>query len=170
MWPAGLSTEVDAMTDEKRKPGRPRKWSSDAERMRAARAAKRAERAAEAERREEEIREREASRRERCAASPEVTSGQSKNRVTSSDVHATCQAEITRLYQELRETEDAYDDAVYDTWVWEHQYRMALVRMRDRDPEGVEWLDQEVRRWESRRAGHLEDRRRMRQRIGRRLG
>ena len=34
------------MGEEKRKPGRPRKWASDAERMRATRAAQRAEREA----------------------------------------------------------------------------------------------------------------------------
>ncbi len=34
------------MGEEKRKPGRPRKWASDAERMRATRAARRAEREA----------------------------------------------------------------------------------------------------------------------------
>ena len=55
------------MTEEKRKPGRPRKWSSDAERMRAARAVKRERRLADEERREAKRAERERANREQFA-------------------------------------------------------------------------------------------------------
>lgn len=150
------------MTDETRKPGRPRKWSSDAERMRATRAAKRAARAAEAERLEAERDVQEWANRERFATPTEAKSGAPTTDNTRKALHATCEADITKLRSELRELEDEYDDAVYDRWILEHQYRMAIARMRDHDPDGVAWLDDQARRWESRREGHLEDRRRAR--------
>jgi len=67
-----------------------------------------------------------------------------------------------KLLGEVRELEDEYDDSVYDRWILEHQYRMAVARMQDHDPDGIAWLDEQVRRWESRREGFLEERRRLR--------
>jgi len=66
-------------------------------------------------------------------------------------VHATCEADIVKLRDEVRQLEDEYDDSVYDRWILEHQYRMAVARMQEHDPEGIAWLDEQVRRWESRR-------------------
>ena len=150
------------MTDEKRKPGRPRKWSSDAERMRAARAAKQAEGRAEADRLEAKRQVQERKERERYAAAPKVKAVAPKTGNTWKAVHATCEANIVKLRDEVRQLEDEYDDSVYDRWILEHQYRMAIARMQERDPDGIAWLDEQVRRWESRREGYLEDRRRMR--------
>lgn len=154
------------MTDEKRKPGRPRKWSSDAERMRAVRAAKRAKRLADEERREVKHGERERANREQFASSsnakPVPVAGAPKAGNTWMAVHATCEANIVKLRGEVRELEDEYDDSVYDRWILEHQYRMAVARMQEHDPDGIAWLDEQVRRWESRREGFLEDRRRLR--------
>ena len=153
------------MTDEKRKPGRPRKWSSDAERMRAARAAKREKRVADEERREAKRAERERASREQFASSPTAkpaTAAAQKTGNTWLAVPATCEANIRKLRDELRQLEDEYDDSVYDRWILEHQYRMAVARMQEHDPDGIAWLDEQVRRWESRREGHLEDRRRLR--------
>ena len=154
------------MTDEKRKPGRPRKWSSDAERMRAARAAKRAKRLAAEQRREVRRAERERANREQFASSPSARpvpdAGAPKTGNTWMAVHATCEANIVKLRDEVRQLEDEYDDSVYDRWILEHQYRMAVARMQEHDPEGVAWLDEQVRRWEARREGFFEDRRRLR--------
>jgi len=89
------------MTDEKRKPGRPRKWSSDAERMRATRAAKRAERLADEERREVKRAEQERASREQFASSPNTkpvpAAGSPKTGNTWMAVHATCEANILKL-------------------------------------------------------------------------
>lgn len=150
------------MTDEQRKPGRPRKWSSDAERMRAARAAKRAERAAEAERLEAKRQIQGWKERERFATPPNTKAAMPKTGATWKAVHATCEANIVKLRGEVRQLEDEYDDSVYDRWILEHQYRMAVARMQEYDPDGIAWLDEQVRRWESRREGFLEDRRRLR--------
>lgn len=154
------------MTDEKRKPGRPRKWSSDAERMRAARAATRAKRLADEERRGVKSAEQERASREQCASSPIAklvpAAGAPKTGNTWMAVHGTCEANILKLRGELRELEDEYDDSVYDRWILEHQYRRAVARMREHDPDGIAWLDEQARRWESRREGYLEDRRRLR--------
>lgn len=114
------------MTDEKRKPGRPRKWSSDAERMRAARAAKRAKRLAAEERREVKRAERERASCEQFASSP-----------NSKPMPAPGASKTG------------------NTW-------MAVARMQEHDPDGVAWLDEQVRRWEARREGFVEDRRRLR--------
>lgn len=158
------------MTDEKRKPGRPRKWSSDAERMRVTRAATRAKRLADEERREAKRTEQERATRERFASAPSPkplpAAGASKTGNTWKAVHATCEANIVKLRGEVRQLEDDYDDSVYDRWILEHQYRMAVERMREHDAEGVAWLDEQVRRWESRREGFLEERRRLRHREG----
>lgn len=159
------------MTDEKRNPGRPRKWSSDAERMRAARAAKRVKRFAEEERRAAECAEHDRARREQLASAPNAQSASTTSLASEVDntriaVHATCEANILKLQADVRQLEDAYDDSIYDRWILEHQYRMAVERMREHDPDGVAWLDEQVRRWERRREGHLEERRRKRRRGG----
>ena len=124
------------MTDEKRKPGRPRKWSSDAERMRAARAAKQAKRLADEERREVKRAEQERASLEQFESSPNAkpvpAAGAPKTGNTWMAVHATCEANILKLRGELRELEDEYDDSVYDRWILEHQYWMAVARMEDR--------------------------------------
>lgn len=154
------------MTDQKRKPGRPRKWSSDAERMRATRAEKRAKQLADEERREAKRVEQERTTRERFGSAPKSNpvpaAGAPKTANTWKAVHATCEANIVKLRDELRQLEDEYDDSVYDRWILEHQYRMAVERMQEHDPAGIAWLDEQVRRWESRREGFLEDRRRLR--------
>ena len=154
------------MTDEKRKPGRPRKWTSDAERMRAARAAKREKRVADEDRREARRAERERASHEQFSSSPNAkpatTAAAPKTGNTWMAVHATCEANIVKLRDEVRELEDEYDDSVYDRWILEHQYRMAVARMQEHDPGGIAWLDEQVRRWESRREGFLEERRRLR--------
>ena len=150
------------MTDEKRKPGPPRKWSSDAERMRAARAAKLAERALEAERLEAKRQVQDWKERERFATPPNAKAGAAKTGNTWMAVHATCEANIVKLRDEVRKLEDEYDDSVYDRWILERQHRMAVARMQEHDLHGIAWLDEQVSRWESRREGHLEDRRRLR--------
>jgi len=154
------------MTEEKRKPGRPRKWSSDAERMRAARAAKREKRVADEGRREAKRAEQERASREQFASSPTAKPATApaaqKTGNTWMAVHATCEANIVKLRDELRQLEDEYDDSVYDRWILEHQYRMAVARLQEHDPEGIARLDEQVRRWESRREGFLEERRRLR--------
>lgn len=153
------------MTDEKRKSGRPRKWSSDAERMRATRAAKRLH---DEERRELKRAEQDRESREQFASSehgnPVSAAGVPTAGNTCMALHATLEASILKLRGELRQLEDEYDDSLYDRWILEHQYRMAVARMREHDPEGVAWLDEQVRRWESRREGYLENRRRLRRR------
>lgn len=154
------------MTDEKRKPGRPRKWSSDAERMSATRAAKSAKRLADEERREVKRAERARASREQFASPPNAkpvsAAGEPKTGNTWMAVHAICEANIVKLRDEVRQLEDEYDDSVYDRWILEHQYRMAVARMQEHDPDGIVWLDEQVRRWESRREGFLEERRRLR--------
>lgn len=155
------------MTDDKRNSGRPRKWSSDAERMRAARAAKRSKKLAEEQRRAAENANDQTAQLQRrtvepdsAASSTEVPAVKSGN--TGMAIHATCEATILELRAEVRKLEDEYDDSVYDRWILEHRYRMAIARMREHDPDGVEWLDVEVLRWEARREGYLEQRRRLR--------
>jgi hypothetical protein len=154
------------MPDEKRKPGRPRKWSSEAERMRAARAAKREERRVAEERRaaRREQQERRTRAKYSTAATSESVTAESTPQVSNdvSDDDIANRAEIDKLHAEIRRLEDDFDDVVYDRWILEHQYRMALARMRERDPGGLAWLDEQVRCWELRREGHLEDRRRAR--------
>ena len=144
------------MTDEKRKAGRPRKWSCDAERMRAARAAKQAKRLADQERSEVKRAEQGRVSGERFASPPNTkpvpATGAPRTANTWMAVHATCEANIVKLRDEVRQLEDEYDDSVYDRWILEHQYRMAVARMQEHDPEGIAWLDEQVRRWESRAA------------------
>ena len=125
-----------------------------------------AKRLAAEERREVKRAERERASREQFASSPNSkpmpAPVASKTGNTWMAVHATCEANIVKLRDEVRQLEDEYDDSVYDRWILEHQYRMAVARMQEHDPEGVAWLDEQVRRWEARREGFLEDRRRLR--------
>ncbi len=134
--------------------------------MRATRAAKRAKRLADEERREAKRAGQERATRERYARAPSSkpapAASAPKTGNTWKAIHATCEANIVKLRGELRQLEDDYDDSVYDRWILEHQYRMAVARMQEHDPEGVAWLDEQVRRWESRREGCLEDRQRLR--------
>jgi hypothetical protein len=127
---------------------------------------KSAKRLADEERREVKRAEQERASREQFASSPNSkpmpAPGASKTGNTWMAVHATCEANILKLRDELRQLEHEYDDSVYDRWILEHQYRMAVARMQDHDPDGFAWLDEQARRWESRREGYLEDRRRLR--------
>lgn len=154
------------MPDEKRKPGRPRKWSSDAERMRAARAAKREERRVAEERRAARREQQERRTREKHSTAPnsEPITARPASSVPDGDVgdDISNQAEVDKLRAEVRRLEDEYDDVVYDRWIHETQYRMAVHRMRQHDPEGLVWLDDQLRRWAIQRSGELEDRRRAR--------
>lgn len=152
------------MTDEKRKPGRPRKWSSDAERMRAARAAKREEQRVAEERRAARHEQYERRRREKRSAAPTIEPVAAiRASGTSDDLArelAVCQAEIEKLSVVVRRLEDECDDATYDRWISETQYRMAIHRMHQHDPDGLGLLDNQLRRWAAQRSGGLEDRRR----------
>ena len=154
------------MTDEKRKPGRPRKWSSDAERMRAARAAKREERRVAEERRAVRREQRERRTREKysTAATSESVTAEPTPSAPDDDVDddISNQAEVDKLRAVVRRLEDEFDDVVYDRWIYEVQYRMAIHRMRQHDPDGLAWLDEQLRRWAPRRSGDLENRRRAR--------
>ena len=154
------------MPDEKRKPGRPRKWSSDAERMRAARAAKREERRVAEERRAARREQQERRTREKysTAATSESVTAEPTPSVPDDDVDdgISNQTEVDKLRAEVRRLEDAFDDVVYDRWIYEMQYRMAIHRMRQHDPDGLVWLDDQLRRWTIQRSGELEDRRRAR--------
>ena len=154
------------MPDEKRKPGRPRKWSSDAERMRAARAAKREERRVAEERRAARREQQERRTREKysTAATSESVTAEPTPSVPDDDVDdgISNQTEGDKLRAEVRRLEDAFDDVVYDRWIYEMQYRMAIHRMRQHDPDGLVWLDDQLRRWTIQRSGELEDRRRAR--------
>lgn len=151
------------MPDEKREPGRPRKWSSDAERMRAARAAKREERRAADERRAARREQQERRTREKYSTSESITAKPASSvpdDVADDDISN--QAEVDKLRAEVRRLEDEFDDVVYDRWIFETQYQMAIHRMRQHDPDGLAWLDEQLRRWALQRSGELEDRRRAR--------
>lgn len=154
------------MTNEKRKPGRPRKWSSDAERMRAARAAKREEGRIAEERRAARREQTERRTREKHSTVPTNESIEAKPAaIAPDDVAAdeiSNQAEVNKLRAEVRRLEDEFDDVVYDRWIFETQYRMAIHRMRQHDPDGLAWLDEQLRRWALQRSGELEARRRAR--------
>ena len=83
------------MSDEKPKPGRPRKWSSDAERMHAHRAAKRDKQRADAERRA--AAEREAAEKAKSPRSPAPGPEASATNLTAEEgsaVHGSCEAII----------------------------------------------------------------------------
>lgn len=151
------------MNDGKRKPGRPRKWSSDAERMRATRAAKREKQLIEDERRVALRQQRERKTRERYAtaptAEPIVDPLSPEILGDPAESNSACEAEVDKLRAEVRRLEDEYDDVVYDRWIFEMQFQMAVHRLRHHDPDGLAWLDDQLRRWARRREGELEDRR-----------
>lgn len=141
------------MGEEKRKPGRPRKWASDAERMRATRAAQRAER--EAASPQEGKDSRDADRRWGEAPVPVVSPVASTNQPPASAVapepiadHKDCEATIRALRTELVNLEERYDDLVLSRWMLSRKYDHALGRMRLHDPAGIAWLVERLADWE----------------------
>lgn len=140
------------MAEQKRQPGRPRKWSSDAERMRAARAAKREKRLAE-EARQAERRSLEA---ERDRSSPtNETSIESRPGLNPIEAqpgprteHAECQMVIRTLRDELAWRYELYDDLALRQWVLERKYERALSRLRSHDSDGIAWLEEQLGAWE----------------------
>ena len=140
------------MGEEKRKPGRPRKWASDAERMRATRAAQRA--ALEAASPHEGKESRDADRRGEAPV-PVVSPVASTNQPPASAVapepiadHKDCEATIGALRRELVDLEERYDDLVLSRWMLSRKYEQALGRMRSHDPAGIVWLDERLAEWE----------------------
>ncbi len=103
--------------------------------------------------------------REKHSAAPATEPAASRAIGASEDL-AECHAEIEKLTAEVRRLEDEYDDAIYDRWISETQYRMAIHRMQQHDPDGLRWLDNQLRRWAAQRSGGLEDRRRARRSWG----
>jgi hypothetical protein len=141
------------MGEEKRKPGRPRKWASDAERMRATRAAQRAER--EAALPQEGKDSRDADRRCGETPTPVVSPVASTNQPPASAVapepiadHEDCEATIRVLRTELVNLEERYDDLVLSRWMLSRKYEHALGRMRSHDPAGIVWLVESLAEWE----------------------
>jgi len=141
------------MGEEKRKPGRPRKWASDAERMRATRAAQRAER--EAASPQEGTGSRDADRRWGEAPVQAVSPIASRNLPPAPAVapepiadHKDCEATICALRTELVNLEERYDDLVLSRWMLSRKYEHALGRMRSHDPAGIVWLVQRLADWE----------------------
>ena len=154
------------MTEPKRKPGRPRKWASDAERMRATRAAQRAER--EADLRRAEKGSRDADRRRDEAPPPVGLFAASAGQPPASAVarqpvadHTDCDETIGALRRELIDLEERYDDLVLSRWVLSRKYEHALGRMRSHDPAGIVWLVERLADWErdneARRIGRLQE-------------
>ena len=141
------------MGEEKRKPGRPRKWASDAERMRAARAAKRAERDATS-RRAKQVSS-DTDRRWGEAPVPVVSPVAPPSQLPTSVValepiadHSDCEAAIGALRRELVDLEERYDDLVLSRWMLGRKYEHALGRMRSHDPAGIVWLVEHLADWE----------------------
>lgn len=154
------------MEDEKRKPGRPRKWASDAERMRATRAAKRAER--EAASRRAEAGSGDVDRRRGEAPVPVESSVAPARQppppvVVSEPIadHRDCEVTIGALRRELVDLEERYDDLVLSRWMLSRKYEHALGRMRTHDPSGIVWLVERLADWErdneARRIGRLQE-------------
>ncbi len=141
------------MVEQKRQPGRPRKWASDAERMRATRAAQRAER--EAASPQEGKDSRDADRRWGEAPVPVVSPVASTKQPPASVVarepiadHTECEATIGALRRELVDLEERYDDLVLSRWMVSRKYEHALGRMRSHDPAGIVWLVEHLADWE----------------------
>ncbi len=142
------------MGEQKRKPGRPRKWASDAERMRATRAAQRAER-------EAALRRAEAGSGDTVRWSAEAplpvdslvasASQPPAPAVAPEPVadHTDCEATIGALRRELVDLEERYDDLVLSRWMLSRKYAHALGRMRTHDPAGIVWLVERLADWES---------------------
>ncbi len=129
------------MGEQKQKPGRPRKWGSDAERMRATRAAQRAEREAALRRAEDGSRcdDRRGSEAPAPVIAPVVA--------VRAD-HTDCEATIGALRTELVNLEERYDDLVLSRWILAQKYECALGRMNLHDPAGIVWLVEQLAEWE----------------------
>lgn len=171
------------MGEQKRRPGRPRKWASDAERMRATRAAQRAEREAAAERAAK--RTQGADGRRGAAPMSVVPSFAEVSRPTSTvdpkpvAYHTECEATIGALRRELVDLEERYDDLLLSWWMLSRKYEHALGRMRSHDPAGIVWLVERLADWErdneARRISRLQEphrelvRRRYEEKFARRL-
>lgn len=142
------------MGEQERKPGRPRKWASDAERMRATRVAHRAEREAasqRATRRSSGTRGRDDD--ERMSIDAPVVAAvptRSPTAVAPERVvdHSDCDATISVLRVELFRVEERYDDLVLSRWILAQKYERALGRMRTHDPHGINWLVEQLAEWE----------------------
>ena len=142
------------MGEQKRKPGRPRKWASDAERMRATRAAQRAEREAASQRttrrssgaggRDDEDESTPIGARA-AAAIPTPPTAVAPERVAD---HSDCDATISVLRAELARLDERYDDLVLSRWILAQKYERALGRMRTHDPHGINWLVEQLAEWE----------------------
>ena len=141
------------MGEQKRKPGRPRKWASDAERMRATRAAQRAEREAASERatrRSSGTRSRDDDGRMSIdaplvAAVPMPPTAVASERV---DDHSDCDATFSVLRAELAQLDERYNDLLLSRWILAQKYERALGRMRTHDPDGINWLVEQLAEWE----------------------
>lgn len=140
------------MGEQKRKPGRPRKWASDAERMRATRAAQRAALEAAAQRAAKQSNE--AAGRHAAAPIPVVPSdaevGRPPSAVAPQPVadHRDCEVTIRALRIELVDLEERYDDLVLSRWMLSRKFEHALGRMRTHDPTGIVWLVERLAEWE----------------------
>jgi hypothetical protein len=137
------------MEEPKRTPGRPRKWSSDAERMRATRAAQRAEREAAAERAKK--RSHGADGRGGDVPTPVAAASQTAPSAVIPEPaadHADCEAAIGALRRELVDLEERYDDLVLSRWMLSRKYEHALGRMRLHDPADIVWLVERLAEWE----------------------
>jgi hypothetical protein len=140
------------MGEQKRKPGRPRKWASDAERMQATRAAQRAERAAASRRAENGSRGDD--RRGGEAPAPVIAPVDSASERPASAVvpepadHTDCEVTIGALRTALVDLEERYDDLVLSRWILSQKYELALGRMRSHDPAGIVWLVEHLADWE----------------------
>lgn len=137
-----------------RKPGRPRKWASDAERVRATRATQRAEREA-AWQRAERARSSDNDRLRDDAPVPPDSSVASASQPSAFSVapepvadHTDCEAIIRALRTELVDLEERYDDLVMSRWMLSRKYEHALGRMRSHDPAGIVWLVERLADWE----------------------
>lgn len=137
------------MGEQKRKPGRPRKWASDAERLRATRAAQRAERVAASRRAEKGSGD--ADRRRGEAPVPVVLPVASASQPPASAVapepradHTECGATIDELRTALVDLEERYDDLVLSRWILAQKHECALGRMRSHDPAGIAWLVEQL--------------------------
>lgn len=141
------------MVEQKRKPGRPRKWASDAERMRAVRAAQRAERDAALQRAKKVSRS--ADGQGGDAPMPVVPPVASASQTSASAIapervadQTECKATIGALRAELVDLEERYDDLVLSRWMLSRKYECALGRMRSHDPAGIVWLVEHLAEWE----------------------
>ena len=141
------------MGEEKRKPGRPRTWASDAERMRATRAAKRAAREAASPQEEKDARD--ADRRWGAVPVAVVPPAGSASKPPVSAVapepvtgHTECEEAIGALRRELVDLEERYDDLVLSRWMLSRIFEHALGRMRSHDPAGIVWLVERLADWE----------------------